>query len=276
MVRTCVAGSRTTRGRTRAQLASAEKEENRTAPRASRVEMALSSNLEEAESVEARETPDQDHGGCREGVSTQENVSTGARLQNTKTPNLFSQTISNGSCMKARLGTVSSINVRMSRGLPQGAPESPVIFTMIMELVLRDLIKSWTTRKLAWRLDDFALAAICNAGDVVLVAVSMSAAEVMVTEVIAKLKEVGQTVGAQKTLWTRYPKMMDKNIMVDGLAVLWEEVLEFVGSKVLLGRESKTCDRTQICSSQQMSGEAETCSEFFMALQIVAFEHCKD
>ena len=67
-----------------------------------------------------------------------------------------------------------------------------------------------------------------------LVAVSVSAAEVMVTEVIAKLKEVGLTVGAQKAHWTSYPKMVDKSIMVDGLAVLWEEVLEFVGSKVCL------------------------------------------
>ena len=79
--------------------------------------------------------------------------------------------------MKARLGTVTSNKVQMSRGLPQGAPESPVIFTMIMELVLRDLIKSWITQKLAWRLDDFTLAAICNADDVVLIAVSVSAAE---------------------------------------------------------------------------------------------------
>ena len=60
---------------------------------------------------------------------------------------------------------------------------------MIMELVLRDFIKSWITRKLAWRLDDFALAVSCYADDVVLVAVTMSAAEIMVTEVIAKLKE---------------------------------------------------------------------------------------
>ena len=122
--------------------------------------------------------------------------------------------------MKARLGTVSLNNVRMSRGLPQGAPESPVIFTMIMKLVSRDLIKSWITRKLAWRLDDSALAAICYADDVVLVAVSMSAAEIMVTEVIAKLKEVGLSVGAQKKHWTSYPKSIDKNIMVAGLAWL--------------------------------------------------------
>ena len=40
-----------------------------------------------------------------------------------------------GSCMKARLGSISSDEVRMSRGLPQGAPESSVVFTMKMELV---------------------------------------------------------------------------------------------------------------------------------------------
>ena len=102
--------------------------------------------------------------------------------------------------------------------------------------MLRDLIQSWITRKLAWRLDDFVLAATCYADDVVSVAASVAAAEVMVTEVIAKLKEVGLTVGAQKTRWTSYPKMVDKSIMVDGLAVLWEEVLEFVGSKVCVWR----------------------------------------
>ena len=136
--------------------------------------------------------------------------------------------------MKACLGTVTSSKVQMSRGLPQGAPESPVIFTMIMELVLRDLIKSWISRTLAWRLDDFTLAAICYADDVVLIAVSVSAAETMVSEVIEKLKEVGLTVGAQRTHWTSPSAMVDKSIMVDGSAVGWEEVLEFVGSKVCL------------------------------------------
>ena len=120
------------------------------------------------------------------------------------------------------------------------------------------------------------LAAICYADDVVLVAVSMSAAEVMVKKVIAKLKEVGLTVGAQETHWTSYLEVVDKSIMVDGLAVVWEEVFGVCGIKGVLGRECKTCDRTQICSSQQMSGEVETCSEIFMAPQIVALQHCED
>ena len=43
-------------------------------------------------------------------------------------------------------------------------------------------------------------------GRCVLIAVSVSAAETMVSEVIEKLKEVGLTVGAQKTHWTSFPK----------------------------------------------------------------------
>ena len=49
------------------QITPVEKEENRTAPRANRVEFALPSNLEKAESAEARETPEQDRGECRDG-----------------------------------------------------------------------------------------------------------------------------------------------------------------------------------------------------------------
>ena len=67
--------------------------------------------------------------------------------------------------MKARLGTVLPNEAQMSRGLPQGAPESPVT----------DLVKSWKVRNLAWSLDDFVLAANCY---VFLVAASVAAAEV--------------------------------------------------------------------------------------------------
>ena len=74
------------------------------------------------------------------------------------------------SCMKARLGTVLSNKAQMSRGLPQGSLECPVIFALIMKLVLRDLAKSWKPRNLAWSLDGFVLAAICCVDDVVLAA----------------------------------------------------------------------------------------------------------
>ena len=47
-----------------------------------------------------------------------------------------------------------------------------------------------------------------------LVATSVAAAEVMVSEIIAKLRKVGLTVGAQKTHWTSHLKMPDKSIVV--------------------------------------------------------------
>ena len=112
----------------------------------------------------------------------------------------------NGSCMKARLTGSAGVSshVHNDHGIGVAGPD-----------------KELDNTKLAWRLDDFALAAICCADDVVLVAVSMFVAEILVTEVIAKLKEVGLSVGAQKTHWTSYPKTVDKSIEVDGLAVLW-------------------------------------------------------
>ena len=54
-------------------------------------------------------------------------------------------------------------------------------------------------------------------------------------EVSAKLKEVG----GEKTHWTGHPKMEDSSIVLDGLAVLWEEVLASVGSKVCLGGNAR-------------------------------------
>ena len=132
------------------------------------------------------------------------------------------------------------------------------------------------TRKLAWRLDDFLLAAICHADDVVLVAVSVTAAEVTVTEVIAKLKEVGLTVGAQKNTLDRLPENDGQKHHGGWTGCVVGGSLGVCGIKGVLAREGKTCDRTQICSSQRVFGEVETCSEFFMALQNVALEHCKN
>ena len=93
----------------------------------------------------------------------------------------------------------------------QSAPESPVIFTMNVELVLRDPVKELDTWKLAWRLDDCVLASICYAHDVVLAAASVAAAEVMVAGVI-EMKEVGLTDSEEEIHWRSYPKMVDARL----------------------------------------------------------------
>ena len=140
---------------------------------------------------------------------------------------------------------------------------------MITELVLPDLIKSWTTGKLAWRLDDFAWAAICYADDVVLVAVSKSAAENNGDRGDCKI-ENGRSVG-----WCT-ENTLDEFSEDDGqkhhggwTGCVMGRSTSVCGFKGVLGRERKTRDRTQICSSQRMYGEVETSSEFLMASQVV-------
>ena len=98
----------------------------------------------------------------------------------------------------------------------------------------------------------------------------------MVTEALAKLKEVGLTVGAQKTHWTSFPKMMDKNITVDGSAVVWEEVLEFVGSMVCFDRNARHAIAPRTAQANKCMAKWRPSSEFFMAPKVVAVEHCKD
>ena len=124
----------------------------------------------------------------------------------------------NGSCMKARLGAVSSSKVRMSRGLPQGA----------------------------------------------------------LAEVIAKLKGVGLNVGAQKTHWMSHPKMVDKSIMVDGLAVLWEEVLEFMGSKVCLDGNARHAIARRTAQANKCLEKWRPVLKSSWLPKSVALEHCKN
>ena len=68
---------------------------------------------------------------------------------------------------------------------------------------------------------------------------------------------------------------MGTSMGVDWLRVLWEEVLEVVGIEGVSGWKCKICDCTQICSSEHVSGEVETLSEFIMAPEQVAPEHCE-
>ena len=67
--------------------------------------------------------------------------------------------------------------------------------------------------------------------------------------------------------------MVDAGIEVDGLAVLWEEVLEFCGIEGVIGWECATCDCAQIRSSEQVLGQMASRAEFIMAPEETAPEH---
>ena len=45
--------------------------------------------------------------------------------------------------MSMKLGTLVAGKIRLNRGLPQGAPESPLIFILVVEYVLRKVKAMW-------------------------------------------------------------------------------------------------------------------------------------
>ncbi|CAE8618348.1 unnamed protein product [Polarella glacialis] len=136
------------------------------------------------------------------------------------------------SVVTARLGMVSSDDIPMDRGLPQGAPESPLIFTMIMDMVIRALEPQWREKGYGFSIDRFRLTAVCYADDIVLAASSKEHLEAMISDVINALGKIGLGVGAEKTHWTSTPQMPEEALRVEAEEVAWEDSLTFVGTVV--------------------------------------------
>ena len=109
--------------------------------------------------------------------------------------------------MKTRLGTV-----QMSRGLPQGAPESPVIFTGRPGQELESLTSDVEFGRLRAGCD--LLRRRCGSGSSVGCCSGSDGGRSG-----RKIEgSVGLTVGTEKTHWASH--MMDASIVVDGLAEL--------------------------------------------------------
>ena len=86
----------------------------------------------------------------------------------------------------------------------------------------------------------------------VLVAASVVAAEVMVAEVIAKLKRGLVCLLVHRTHWTSHPKMIDRSIVVEGLAV-------FVGGSRNLWGPKVCLDGNARYAIAQRSAQANVC-----------------
>ena len=109
-----------------------------------------------------------------------------------------------------------------------------------------------------------------------LIAVSVSAAETMVSEVIEKLKEVGPDGWCTENTLDEFSEDDGQQHHGGRIGCGVGGSSGVCGIDGVFGWECKTCNRTQNSSSQQMSSKMETCVEFPMAPQIVAVEHHKD
>ena len=134
-----------------------------------------------------------------------------------------------GSKLSVRLGHVSAKSLDMKRGLPQGAPESPLLFILVVELVLRPLLGRWSARGSGWMMDDFWLSSVNFADDILLVSGSKEDLEMMTAEAVDAFAQAGLEVGLEKSHWTSYPYMAGSSLRVGDQEVQWEKHVVFVG-----------------------------------------------
>ena len=101
---------------------------------------------------------------------------------------------------------------------------------MIIDMVISGLEPSWKAKGYGFRVDDFRLSAVCYADDILLAAHTREQLEAMINDVVAKLKEIGLGVGAEKSHWTSTPPPELEQLNVDECEVTWEDSLTFVGT----------------------------------------------
>ena len=141
------------------------------------------------------------------------------------------------------LGGVRSESVLLERGLPQCAPESPLVFVLITELVLRPLLARWRDRGSGWSIDGLFVAAVCYADDIVLLSSCKDDLHRMLHEVVEGFASVGLSIGAAKTHWTSLPSRAGDTLNVLDVEVAWESDFTFIGGVIDLGgSEAKAID----------------------------------
>ena len=128
------------------------------------------------------------------------------------------------------LSQVRSEVISMQRGLPQGAPDSPLLFVLVTEMVLRPLLQKWRERQSGWSFSGLLLAAVCYADDIMVLSSSKADLQLMISELIDAFSLVGLDVSTDKCHWTSYPARSKEKLKFRADKVKWEPQLTFVGT----------------------------------------------
>ena len=89
-------------------------------------------------------------------------------------------------------------DVGAHQGVPQGAPESPLVFTMLVNEIWGSLISKWTAQGFGWSLDHLLMTCLAYTDDVLLVADSLENLIRMFNDCCASFERPGLVVGAEK------------------------------------------------------------------------------
>ena len=159
--------------------------------------------------------------------------------------------------LEMRMGSITTERFETTRGLPQGAPESPVVFTLIAEMVMRKLNGKWAQRqdhKVGFKIDSWWLPSLAYADDIILLARSKAALEYMIVEASEAFAEVGLEVGHAKTNWSSCPPAPGTMLTAGPVQVQWAKTLRFVGVEIDLQGNSASAITHRMAQAQSTYG----------------------
>ena len=148
--------------------------------------------------------------------------------------------------VRARLAAKTSEPVSLERGLPQGAPESPIILAMILECVVRRCEEKWAAKGWGFWLDGTRWVSASYADDIFLISARMRDLEATIRDITTELEAVGLGIGANKTHWSSYPAKPGQTLHVGTEQIQWEQVLIFVGMALDLSGSSWAAVRNRL------------------------------
>ena len=131
-----------------------------------------------------------------------------------------------------RLGHVITDPIKLHRGLPQGAPESLLLFIFVCELVLRPLLLRWQTEGKGWFFCEYWLASLRYADDILVFSENKDDVAKMLGELIDAFAKVDLDISVDKCVWSSYPPEKQGILTVGGFELKWVNSMTFVGTVI--------------------------------------------
>ena len=143
------------------------------------------------------------------------------------------------SLLEVRLGHVTSDRrTSVDWGVPQGAPESPLVFVMVADEILCGLGPRLGRNNFAWTCFEVSLNCLGYGDNVLLFSWSKASLEAMIEDCCEKFGDAGQEVGVDITHWSSSVALDGEALFVRGQNIVWDRKLDFIGSVIEPGAHS--------------------------------------
>ena len=120
--------------------------------------------------------------------------------------------------------------VQADRGVPQGVPESPLIFVLVTDEIMGPLQSRRRGEGRGWTCDELHLSCLGYADDILLFARSKGDLEAMIADCCEAFGAAGLELGLEKTHRSSSIDLADEKVHLRGQEIQWERTLEFIGS----------------------------------------------